>query len=101
MEPLPPRKKAEQSRAPNAFAREDNREELDHYVIYEQPKDFPDKFVVRRWLIVGGEEKSALIADKAALLANTLDEARRLIPPGRYRIPRAQEDDPIIVETWI
>lgn len=101
MEPLPPRKKAEQSRAPNPFAREENRQTLEHYVIYERPKDYPDKFVVRRWVIKAGNEEEALIADKAAVLVNTLEQARAVVPQGLYRIPRAQEDDPVIVETWI
>lgn len=93
---------AEQNRPPNPFLRDRNREELDHYVIYERPKDFPDKFVVRKWSIVDGEEKAIPMADKNLFVtADTLEEARGFVPKDRYRIPRAQEDEPQIVETWI
>ena len=33
--------------------------------------------------------------------ADTLEDARYLIPLGRTRIDRSPEDDPVIVESWI
>jgi hypothetical protein len=33
--------------------------------------------------------------------APTLAVARRLVPPGRVRIPRSPVDDRLVVETWI
>lgn len=69
-------------------------EELNLYVIYDSPKDFPGKYVVRRWLL-----------DKPTLdyeLFSSLTEARQaLIKKNLYRIPRHRDDDTCIVETWV
>lgn len=70
---------------------------LSMWVIYDHPKDHPDAFVVRRWYI----EEEVTMPDKTCLLADSLQEARELIPAGRYRIGRQANDDPVIVESWI
>lgn len=90
---------AEQNRAPNPFQRDKKRVFLDMYTIYEHPKDYPTKFVVRRWMIVDGEQRE--VAENACQLADSLVEARTLIPPGYFLTTRAPEDDPVIVETWL
>ncbi len=67
-------------------------------MIYERPDDYPRHFVVRHFRIEPGQ---AVPLDVVGL-ADTLDEARRLVPPtadiclGRYL-----HDAPTIVETWI
>lgn len=38
--------------------------------------------------------------DRGALLTETLDEARALIPKGRVRLEKSENDDPVIVEVW-
>lgn len=66
---------------------------LSIYVIYEKPKDFPDKFVVRQWE-----------NDKPTMqhwFADSLKEARKMVPPGKVRIVRDPGDDSVIVESWI
>jgi hypothetical protein len=63
------------------------------WTIYDHPSDFPDKFVARCFHYDKPTE--------AFLLADTLDEIRRLIPQGLYRLDRQPNDDPVIVETWI
>jgi len=67
------------------------------YTIYERPSDYPDQFVVRAWFV----ERGAVTAYEPVGLADTLDDARALIPVGRERIPRVQSDDPVIVESWL
>lgn len=67
------------------------------WVIYDHPKDHPDAFVVRRWHI----DQGITMPDKDCLLAESLPEARGLIPYGRFRLPRQEKDDPVIVESWI
>lgn len=67
------------------------------YTIYERPADYPDKFVLRAWLV----EKGSVTAYDPVGLADTLEGARALVPLGRERIPRVSSDDPVIVESWL
>lgn len=66
------------------------------FTIYERPKDYPEHFVVRRWTVEGSKEKA-----HECRLADSLEEARKLVPPFLTRMNRFPEDDPCIVETWI
>ncbi len=70
---------------------------LSLWTIYEKPKDHPDKYVVRRHVIEPG--KTYPTGDFA--LFDTLEEAREYIPEGCTDIGRYDEDDPVIVESWI
>jgi hypothetical protein len=68
------------------------------FVIYEKPKDYPQGYVVRRWEVaMGSMEAQAMESARVA----TIEEARALIPEGLFRMDRALEDEPQIVETWI
>lgn len=71
------------------------------YTVYFGTSDFPDKYVVRRWVVEGGQ--SFPDANPTAI-ADTLEEARRLLDikaPGLTRLPRNPLDDKVIVESWI
>lgn len=70
---------------------------LSQWVIYNSPRDYPGKFVVRRWEIRPGIP----IPTSDVGTADTLEEIRRMIPSGLYRLPRFDEDEPQIVEVWI
>jgi hypothetical protein len=72
-------------------------EPLAIWTIYKRPKDFPNHFVVRRWTIEGGAEPKA----NECRLADSLYEARKLVPPQATRMDRFPEDDPVIVESWL
>lgn len=67
------------------------------FVVYRGPTDFPANYVVR---LFDGKKPLRLVAVK-----NTLDEARAAIqqgPPFVFSmIPRFENDDPKIVETWL
>lgn len=63
------------------------------YTIFKQPRDFPNPFVVRRF------EFTNPTAD--VYEADTLENARLLLPPGLALIPHFPDDDPNIVEVWI
>lgn len=70
------------------------------FVIYREPPDYPDKYVVRRWLIEGGERYVEQIPFS---ITDTLESARRSIQPvprrsmGRYEDP----EDPSVFEAWM
>jgi hypothetical protein len=71
--------------------------DLEFFVVYHNPSDFPGKFVVRRQ-VVG---PNGIKADEDTLcVALTLDEARSVIPAGLYRQERHPDDTPVIVEVW-
>ncbi len=71
-------------------------EPLTMWTIYERPLDFPNCYVVRRWTV----EEGKTVAHEC-LLADSLEKARKLVPPHSTRMDRFPEDDPVIVETWI
>jgi hypothetical protein len=72
---------------------------LFQYVIYHRPKDLPQSlpFWVRRWRIEGG----AIFPEVVTGGGNTIEEARRSIPPDLYNLGRQPGDDPVIAEVWI
>jgi hypothetical protein len=70
---------------------------LPMFTVYHDTKDFPGKWLVRRFLIVAGRA----LPDKLLGVGDTLDQARALVPRGLVRLDRAVNDDPVIVETWV
>ena len=69
------------------------------YTIFSNPRDFPDKYVVRGWAVIQG---GRILQDAAPLaVRNTLQEARAALPPNMCRLSRAHDEDPVIVEVWM
>lgn len=64
------------------------------YAVYQNPSDYPGKFVVRRWLGEAPEEHPICVVDSLA-------EARKNIPSYLVMLLPAKNDDPVIIETWI
>ena len=71
--------------------------ELNMYVVYNKPKDFPNNVVVRRWIILAGQVKRGDLIG----VADDLEKARLLLPEGLHNLGRYMEDDPCIEEVWI
>ena len=67
------------------------------WTIYEHPLDHPDFFVVREFTIT----PEGPIPSPFAALSPTLEHARASIPRGCFCIDRAENDDSVIVETWV
>lgn len=67
------------------------------WTIFEQPADFPHHFVARPFVGQGGQS----LPLHFVLLARRLDEVRRLLPAGLICLPREDDDDPVIVESWM
>jgi hypothetical protein len=73
---------------------------LENYVIYDHPKDFPNEYVCRRWIILPGE----VIPDEKFFMASKdLTTIRDFlqINMGLACIPRHANDDPVILEIWL
>ena len=67
------------------------------WVIYDHPRDYPDKFVLRRWNIVANR----VIPTDEIAFAKTLPEIRAKVPKHLYCMARFADDDPCIVEVWL
>lgn len=71
------------------------------YVLYNNPLDYPGKYVARRFL-VGDPAFPDGIPDRLPLVvAESLADARRALPAGLCNINRSNGDEPHIVEVWI
>jgi len=74
------------------------------YVIYHHVKDYPGKFPVKRWNLKSATAEADQVRARESQLVgvvDSLEEARKLIPPGLHNVGRREEDDPVIVEAWI
>lgn len=73
-------------------------EQLHHYVIYENPKDAPEKHIIRQWAAF---ECFTILKAGVAYVCESLVQARSLVPNGLVCMNRMPGDDPCIVEVWI
>ena len=65
------------------------------YVVYCNPKDFPNKYVCRRFEINNQPIPQEIVGED-----DTLEEIRQKIPSYCSRIDRHPNDEPQIVEVW-
>jgi hypothetical protein len=70
--------------------------QLEMWTVYRHPRDYPDKFVARKWMVTPEPT-----ATHDMFVANSLDEVRMLLPFGLHCLPRMEHDDPAIVEVWL
>lgn len=72
------------------------------WTVYDDPADYPGKFVVRRFTIYRPEEGERRIVEDAEpmIVTDSLDDARGVIPAGAYCLGRHPDDDPAIFEVW-
>lgn len=71
------------------------------FVIYERPADYPNNFVVRGYHLGKDPGDLTFYRPQPAKLANSLTEARSLVPSDRVCFSRDSLDEPCIVETWL
>ena len=67
------------------------------FVIYHDPKDYPGKFVTRRWFVHNHMDPDLL----PMAVADSIFEARAVLPSGLVKMNRIPGDDPVIVESWV
>ncbi len=72
---------------------------MEMFTVYWNPKDYPNKFVVRRWLVSDKEPEP--VPMELVAVASTLEEIRSKIPGSLHCLRRFKEDDPAIVEVWL
>lgn len=64
------------------------------YAIYYDPSDYPDKYVVRKWVGESPEEEPVCVV-------NDIESARKNVPTGMYKIPHQMGEDACIIESYI
>jgi len=70
---------------------------LEMFVIYHNPRDYPGKFVTRRWLV-----HNTMNPDLRPMAVEaTIEDARRALPSGLVKMHRIPGDDRVIVESWV
>jgi hypothetical protein len=73
-------------------------EVLSMWVIYDHPRDYPEKYVVRRHVV---EYPGTYRPTEDYSLHDTLNDARKAIPHWTVRLERHPQDDVVILETWL
>ncbi len=68
------------------------------YVLYWNPSDHPERFVVRRQ--TAGRDGIRIEA-KPLIVTEDLAAARAAIPPGLFRLDRDPSEELQILETWV
>jgi hypothetical protein len=68
------------------------------WTVYDHPTDFPNNYVAREWIIENGKERPGT----NIIIAPDIERLREVLRRGLFHpIPRSENDDPVIVESWI
>lgn len=67
------------------------------WTIYRNPRDYPGRWVLRAFDVSVEGTK----ARSECVVAQTLEEVRIALPPGRVPLGRANGDDPAVYECWV
>lgn len=68
------------------------------YTVYQNPRDFPGKFVVRRFRV----SKDGVVPElKPWAVKDSLEEVHKELPPHLFKTRRMPEDESHIVEVWL
>jgi hypothetical protein len=71
---------------------------LEMWTIYDHPKDYPSKFVARKFLVYAGKS----IPTDEVMFSSDIEVIRRYMRFIRLNcLARDPGDDPNIVETWL
>ena len=74
-------------------------DKLEIWTVYDHPDDFPDLFVARKYEIERGGKP---VATDAVMKATSLKDLRMILETWQLvPVPRQENDDPKIVESWM
>jgi hypothetical protein len=80
---------------------DDRRKPLPMWVMYDRPRDQPNRVIVRKWLVLAPPESGA-VPTREGFWTDTVDEARRhLDATGLTMLPPSPGDDRSIVGVWL
>lgn len=68
------------------------------WTVYDHPKDYPNNYVARMFLVMDGETR----ATDELMVCPELEPIReQLRARGLFHFTRWTSDDPVILETWM
>ena len=70
---------------------------MELWTVYDRPADHPQHCAVRKVLVAD----DGLSPADTQLFQSVLEARAALARRGLIRVPRAQEDEPALVETWL
>ncbi len=68
------------------------------WTVYDKPKDYPNSFVARKWVVSHGNltrTEDIVMSHDLELVRDTMQDM------GLVKIMRNEDDDPKIVECWL
>lgn len=76
---------------------------LSMWVVYDHPRDYPDHYVARQFLIRTGTKTASVVATASIVQSDSLEIIREMMldQMGKVNIGRYEDDDPYIVEVWV
>jgi hypothetical protein len=73
-------------------------QQISIWTVYRYPKDYPDKFVARMHIA----NKQGSQPTENIIISQDLEIVQRiLLDMGLTRLERNEEDDPVIIESWL
>lgn len=66
--------------------------------VYKNPHDFPHKYVGRVWFIGKGKHWAS---NDMYVVRDTIEEVRAAVPKWMTRLGRSEDEDPVVVETYM
>jgi hypothetical protein len=71
---------------------------LNVWTVYDHPSDYPYDYVARLFVVT----HEGVRPTDSVLIESDIEEIRsRMISDGLCRLMRNEEDDPVIMETWL
>lgn len=70
---------------------------MELWSVYDRPKDHPRHCAVRKVLV----EDDGLQPDDVQLFGSVIEARSALARRGLIRVPRAEQDEPALIETWV
>ena len=70
---------------------------MELWSVYDRPADHPRHCAVRKVLV----EDDGLSPEDTQLFQSVLEARSALARRGLTRVPRAQQDEPALLETWL
>ena len=70
------------------------------WAIYDHPKDYPDQYVARRWVVP--RESGDPVPTEEVVMSTDIEVIRfAMRSRGLHLLPRFENDDGAIMETWL
>lgn len=71
---------------------------MEQWVVYDHPKDWPQYFVARKWII----RRDGYAPTDEVMMHPDLDTLRGfLVDQGLVMLTRSPEDEPVVLEVWL